>query len=79
MNAFAEKLTRVALRSGHEPVGGQAPRTGVAGYVKDITDNVQLQASNLTGQVENIAEVTKAVGAGLVSPVTVGRQGEISN
>ena len=64
LNAFASEVTRVAREVGTEgKLGGQAVVTGVAGTWKDLTDNVNFMASNLTGQVRNIAEVATAVAA----------------
>ena len=62
LNGFASEVTRVAREVGTEgKLGGQAEVKGVAGIWKDLTDNVNSMASNLTGQVRNIAEVTTAV------------------
>ena len=62
LNGFASEVTRVAREVGTEgKLGGQAQVPGVAGTWKDLTDNVNFMASNLTGQVRNIAEVTTAV------------------
>src|SRR4029077_16790711 len=62
LNGFASEVTRVAREVGTEgKLGGQAQVPGVAGTWKDLTDNVNSMASNLTGQVRNIAEVTTAV------------------
>src|SRR3569623_841398 len=62
LNAFAGEVTRVAREVGTEgKLGGQAHVEGVAGTWKDLTDNVNFMAANLTGQVRNIAEVTTAV------------------
>jgi HAMP domain-containing protein len=64
LNAFAGEVTRVAREVGTEgKLGGQARCKGVAGTWKDLTDNVNFMAGNLTGQVRNIAEVTTAVAA----------------
>ena len=61
LNSFASEVTRVAREVGTEgKLGGQAQVRGVAGTWKDLTDNVNLMADNLTGQVRNIAEVTTA-------------------
>src|SRR5205807_2106014 len=61
-NAFASEVSRVAREVGTEgKLGGQAIVTGVAGTWKDLTDNVNFMASNLTGQVRNIAEVATAI------------------
>ena len=65
LNGFASEVTRVAREVGTEgKLGGQAQVEGVAGTWKDLTDNVNLMAANLTGQVRNIAEVTTAVAKG---------------
>ena len=62
LNAFAAEVTRVAREVGTEgKLGGQANVPGVAGTWKDLTDNVNFMAANLTGQVRNIADVTTAV------------------
>src|SRR6201984_1870332 len=64
-NAFAGEVTRVAREVGTEGrLGGQAVVRGVGGTWKDLTDNVNFMASNLTRQVRNIAEVTTAVARG---------------
>ena len=79
LGSFASEVTRVAREVGTEgKLGGQAKVEGVAGTWKDLTDNVNLMASNLTGQVRNIAEVTKAVANGdLTKKITVDVKGEI--
>ncbi len=79
LNAFASEVTRVAREVGTEgKLGGQALVPGVAGTWKDLTDNVNSMASNLTGQVRNIAEVTIAVASGDLSrKITVDVRGEI--
>jgi HAMP domain-containing protein/CheY-like chemotaxis protein len=79
LGSFAEEVTRVAREVGTEgKLGGQASVKGVAGTWKDLTDNVNLMASNLTGQVRNIAEVTTAVANGdLGKKITVAVKGEI--
>jgi HAMP domain-containing protein/signal transduction histidine kinase/DNA-binding response OmpR family regulator len=79
LRAFASEVTRVAREVGTEgKLGGQAHVPGVAGTWKDLTDNVNFMASNLTGQVRNIAEVTKAVATGdLSKKITVDVRGEI--
>src|SRR5947199_920870 len=62
LNSFSSEVTRVALEVGTEgKLGGQAKVKGVGGTWKDLTDNVNLMAANLTGQVRNIADVTTAV------------------
>jgi len=79
LNSFASEVTRVAREVGTEgKLGGQARVEGVAGTWKDLTDNVNLMAANLTGQVRNIAEVTTAVASGdLSKKITVDVKGEI--
>jgi HAMP domain-containing protein/signal transduction histidine kinase/DNA-binding response OmpR family regulator len=79
LNAFASEVSRVAREVGTEgKLGGQAVVPGVAGTWKDLTDNVNSMASNLTGQVRNIAEVTTAVARGDLSrKITVDVKGEI--
>ena len=79
LNSFASEVTRVAREVGTEgKLGGQAQVAGVAGTWKDLTDNVNLMAGNLTSQVRNIAEVTTAVANGdLSKKITVDVQGEI--
>ncbi len=79
LNSFASEVTRVALEVGTEgKLGGQAQVKGVAGTWKDLTDSVNQMASNLTGQVRNIAEVTTAVANGDLSrKITVDVKGEI--
>jgi HAMP domain-containing protein/signal transduction histidine kinase/DNA-binding response OmpR family regulator len=79
LNAFASEVSRVAREVGTEGMlGGQAAVAGVAGTWKDLTDNVNSMASNLTGQVRNIAEVTTAVAKGDLSrKITVDVKGEI--
>src|SRR4051812_49132597 len=79
LNAFASEVTRVAKEVGTEgKLGGQARVEGVGGTWKDLTDNVNLMADNLTGQVRNIAEVTTAVASGdLSKKITVDVKGEI--
>ncbi|HVR81486.1 MAG TPA: response regulator, partial [Luteimonas sp.] len=68
LNGFASEVTRVAREVGTEgKLGGQAAVPGVAGTWKDLTDNVNSMASNLTSQVRNIAEVTTAVAKGDLS------------
>ncbi len=79
LGSFADEVTRVAREVGTEgKLGGQAEVEGVAGTWKDLTDNVNSMAANLTGQVRNIAEVTTAVATGDLSrKVTVEVRGEI--
>ena len=79
LNAFASEVSRVAREVGSEgKLGGQAAVEGVAGTWKDLTDNVNSMANNLTGQVRNIADVTTAVARGDLSrKITVDVQGEI--
>ncbi len=79
LNAFAGEVSRVAREVGTEgKLGGQAVVPGVAGTWKDLTDNVNFMASNLTGQVRNIAEVATAIAKGdLSSKITVEVRGEI--
>ena len=79
LNAFAGEVTRVAREVGTDgKLGGQAQVPGVAGTWKDLTDNVNFMASNLTGQVRNIAEVSTAIATGdLSKKITVNVSGEI--
>ena len=79
LNAFAGEVTRVAREVGTEgKLGGQAQVSGVAGTWKDLTDNVNSMAGNLTGQVRNIAEVATAIAGGdLSKKITVDVRGEI--
>ena len=79
LSSFAAEVTRVAREVGTEgKLGGQADVQGVAGTWKDLTDNVNSMAGNLTSQVRNIADVTKAVAAGdLSKKITVDVKGEI--
>jgi HAMP domain-containing protein/CheY-like chemotaxis protein/signal transduction histidine kinase len=79
LNAFASEVTRVAREVGTEgKLGGQAQVSGVAGTWKDLTDNVNFMASNLTAQVRNIAEVATAIASGdLSKKITVDVRGEI--
>ncbi|WP_412068754.1 HAMP domain-containing protein [Rubrivirga sp. IMCC43871] len=80
LSAFASEVTRVAREVGTEgQLGGQARVSGVSGTWKDLTDNVNSMADNLTAQVRNIAEVTTAVANGdLSKKITVEAQGEIA-
>ncbi|HVU34560.1 MAG TPA: HAMP domain-containing protein [Opitutaceae bacterium] len=79
LSSFAAEVTRVAREVGTEgKLGGQADVRGVSGVWKDLTDNVNFMAANLTNQVRNIADVTKAVAAGdLSKKITVDVKGEI--
>jgi CheY-like chemotaxis protein/HAMP domain-containing protein len=79
LSAFADQVTRVAREVGTEgKLGGQASIEGVRGTWKDLTDNVNSMASNLTAQVRNIAEVTTAVAKGdLSKKITVDVRGEL--
>src|SRR5687767_6195344 len=79
LGSFASEVSRVAREVGTEgKLGGQAEVRGVAGTWKDLTDNVNAMARNLTGQVRNIAEVTTAVANGdLSKKITVDVRGEI--
>jgi signal transduction histidine kinase/HAMP domain-containing protein/ActR/RegA family two-component response regulator len=79
LSSFADEVTRVAREVGTEgKLGGQAQVKGVSGTWKDLTDNVNYMASNLTAQVRNIASVTTAVARGdLTQKITVDAQGEI--
>src|SRR5207302_1806867 len=79
LNAFASEVTRVVREAGTDgKLGGQADVKGVARTWKDLTDNVNSMASNLTGQVRNIADVTTAVANGdLSKKITADAKGEI--
>src|SRR6266536_1304380 len=79
LGGFTSEVSRVAREVGTEgKLGGQAQVPGAAGTWKDLTDNVNLMAANLTGQVRNIAEVTTAVAKGdLTKKITVDVKGEI--
>jgi signal transduction histidine kinase/HAMP domain-containing protein/CheY-like chemotaxis protein len=79
LSAFADEVTRVAREVGTEGrLGGQAGVKGVAGTWKDLTDNVNSMANNLTSQVRNIAQVTTAVAQGdLSKKIDVDARGEI--
>ncbi|MDG4821669.1 HAMP domain-containing protein [Asanoa sp. WMMD1127] len=79
LSSFADEVTRVAREVGTEgKLGGQAQVRGVAGTWRDLTDNVNFMASNLTSQVRNIAQVSTAVARGdLSQKITVDAQGEI--
>ena len=80
LSAFADEVTRVAREVGTEgKLGGQAHVPGVSGTWKDLTDNVNQLAGNLTGQVRNIAQVTTAVAQGdLSQKITVDARGEVA-
>jgi HAMP domain-containing protein/CheY-like chemotaxis protein/signal transduction histidine kinase len=79
LNSFASEVTRVAREVGSEgKLGGQADVKGVGGIWNDLTQNVNLMASNLTGQVRNITEISTAIAAGdLSKKITVDVKGEI--
>src|SRR5213076_813656 len=79
LRAFASEVTRVAREVGTEGIlGGQARVEGVSGVWKDLTDNVNSMALNLTSQVRNIADVTTAVAQGdLGRKITVDVRGEV--
>src|SRR5437016_6576007 len=79
LSSFADEVTRVAREVGTEgKLGGQAEVEGVSGVWKDLTDNVNFMAGNLTGQVRNIAQVATAVATGdLSKKIDVGARGEI--
>ena len=79
LSSFADEVTRVAREVGTEgKLGGQAKVKGASGVWKDLTDNVNLMASNLTAQVRDIAQVTTAVATGdLSKKITVDVKGEI--
>ncbi|WP_461036266.1 HAMP domain-containing protein [Streptomyces mayteni] len=80
LSSFADQVTRVAREVGTEGrLGGQAQVRGVSGTWKDLTDNVNLMAANLTSQVRNISEVAMAVADGeLTKKVTVEASGEVA-
>src|ERR1043166_633919 len=79
LRSFASEVTRVAREGGTEgKLGGQADVQGGAGPGKDLTESVNFMAGNLTSQVRNIADVTKAVAAGDLSrKITVDVKGEV--
>src|SRR2546422_2064919 len=81
LSSFADEVTRVAREVGTEgKLGGQAQVKGVSGTWKDLTDNVNTLAGNLTSQVRNIAEVTTAVANGdLSKKITVDVKGEVAD
>ncbi|MFD3696862.1 HAMP domain-containing protein [Streptomyces sp. NPDC058646] len=80
LSAFADEVTRVSREVGTEGnLGGQATLRGVSGIWKDLTDNVNVMASNLTGQVRSIAQVATAVARGdLSQKITVEAKGEVA-
>ncbi|MFF3327039.1 HAMP domain-containing protein [Streptomyces sp. NPDC002889] len=80
LSAFADEVTRVAREVGTEGrLGGQADVRGVSGTWKDLTDNVNVMASNLTGQVRSIAQVATAVARGdLSQKITIEAMGEVA-
>src|SRR5439155_9046955 len=80
LSAFADEVTRVAREVGTEGnLGGQAVVRGVSGTWKDLTDNVNVMACNLTGQVRSIAQVATAVERGdLSKQITMDAQGEVA-
>src|SRR5213082_757846 len=80
LSSFADEVTRVAREVGTDgKLGGQAEVKGVSGTWKDLTDNVNSMASNLTGQVRNIAQVATAVARGdLAQKITVEAKGEVA-
>ncbi|MCU1680101.1 MAG: two-component system sensor kinase, partial [Amycolatopsis sp.] len=80
LSAFADEVTRVAREVGTEgKLGGQAQVRGVAGTWKDLTDNVNVMADNLTGQVRSIATVAAAVAGGdLGKKISINAQGEVA-
>src|SRR3546814_15762186 len=80
LGSFASEVTRVAREVGTEgKLGGQAQVKGVAGTWKDLTDNVNMMATNLTNQVRGIADVVTAVAKGdLTRKLTVDAKGEIA-
>ncbi|MEU1424361.1 HAMP domain-containing protein [Kitasatospora sp. NPDC086009] len=80
LSAFADEVTRVAREVGTEGnLGGQATVRGASGTWKDLTDNVNVMASNLTGQVRSIAQVATAVAKGdLSQKITVEAKGEVA-
>ena len=81
LSSFADEVTRVAKEVGTEgKLGGQANVPGVAGTWKDLTDNVNAMASNLTGQIRNIADVTTAISRGDLSrKITVDAKARFSS
>src|SRR5437773_12162750 len=80
LSSFASEVTRVAREVGTDgKLGGQAKVKGVSGTWKDLTDNVNFMAGNLTDQVRNIAQVATAVAGGdLSQKITVDAKGEVA-
>src|SRR5207237_607597 len=80
LSSFADEVTRVAREVGTEgKLGGQAKVKGVSGTWRDLTENVNSMASNLTSQVRNIAQVATAVARGdLTQKITVEAKGEVA-
>src|SRR5439155_13503739 len=80
LSSFADEVTRVAREVGTEgKLGGQAEVQGVSGTWRDLTENVNFMAANLTSQVRNIAHVATAVATGdLSQQITVDAQGEVA-
>src|SRR5207244_3179287 len=80
LSSFADEVTRVAREVGTEgKLGGQAEVKGVSGTWRDLTENVNLMASNLTDQVRNISQVSQAVARGdLTQKITVEARGEVA-
>src|SRR4051812_7341021 len=80
LSSFADEVTRVAREVGTDgKLGGQAQVKGVSGTWRDLTDNVNSMAANLTSQVRNIAQVTTAVAQGFLSQkITVDAKGEVA-
>src|SRR5439155_23580827 len=80
LSSFADEVTRVAREVGTEgKLGGQAQVKGVSGTWKDLTDNVNFMAGNLTGQVRSIAQVATAVARGdLSQKIIVEAKGEVA-
>src|SRR6185503_9674454 len=79
LSSFADEVTRVAREVGTEgELGGQAQVRGVSGVWRELTENVNFMAANLTNQVRNVAEVTTAVATGdLSKKITAEVQGEM--
>src|SRR5207302_1414132 len=80
LSSFADEVTRVAREVGTEgKLGGQAEVKGVSGTWKDLTDNVNIMAGNLTSQVRNLAQVATAIARGdLSQKITVEAKGEVA-